>query len=42
MRGEFLCGVNDFSTHDREDGLDTFDFLFGDGEIIIRERNEVG
>ena len=27
MSGEFLRGVNDFSTHDREDGLDTFDFL---------------
>ena len=42
VSGEFLRGVNDLSTHDREDGLDTFDFLFGDGEVIIRKRNEVG
>src|SRR5438552_18669991 len=42
MSGEFLRGVNDFSTHDREDGLDTFDFLVGDGEVIVRKRNEVG
>ena len=28
MSREFLCGVNDLSTHDREDGLDTIDFLF--------------
>ena len=42
MSGEFLRGVNDLSTHDREDGLDTFDFLFGDGEVIVCERNEVG
>jgi len=28
LSGEFLDGVNDLSTHDREDGLDTFDFPF--------------
>ena len=42
MSDEFLRGVNDLSIDDRKDGLDAFDFLFGDGEVIIRERNEVG
>ena len=34
VSGEFLRGVNDLSIDDRKDGLDTFDFLFGDGEVI--------
>jgi len=42
VRRKFICGVNDLSTHDRENGLDAFDLLVRYGKIIVRERDEVG
>src|SRR5262245_45143164 len=41
MRAEFLGCMHDFSAHDSEHGLDVFDVLAMNGEVVIREHGEV-
>src|SRR5437773_2596731 len=39
--GEFICGVNNLSADDRENGFDALDLLVGHGKIVISQRNEI-